>query len=265
MHCLRHPHHRHHQQHHHLQHPWRRPTHTQYQQRDQPAHHLQHPPSTVPSPIPSPAAPSPSTSPASPANITSDATAHCTAYGNHQNCPPPPAPAPSPTTPSPSAQRIACSTHISHTSPLRRLQHPLPIGISSISKTHCIAHNAPTLPTTPLTHTYPTTPPIPTTQTSHAHTGRPTTRSGVPTAQTAHTMNTPTRTPTSGQATQALPRSRDHPHKHHATTAASHLPLAPPGPAPRRPEATRCLRADTHTGEKSKSELLDSVVRYDLL
>ena len=75
----------------------------------------------------------------------------------------------------------------------------------------------------------------------------------MPTAQTAHAMNTLTRTPTSGHATQALPGSRDHPHKHHATTAANHPPPASPGPAPLKPEATRCLRADTHTGNPERT------------
>ena len=69
-------------------------------------------------------------------------------------------------------------------------------------------------------------------------------------------MNIPTRTPQSGHATQAVPGSRDHPRKRHATTAANHLPPARPGPAPRKPEATRCLRADTHTGNPERNSHL---------
>ena len=79
--------------------------------------HLQQPPSTAPSPIPSAAAPSQLTSPAAPADITSDVTAHCTAYGDHQNCRAPPAPAQSPTTPSPSASPTPSPPYASPAAP----------------------------------------------------------------------------------------------------------------------------------------------------
>ena len=82
---------------------------------------------------------------------------------------PPPAPAPSPMTPSASPTPSppgASAEAATSTTPTRFDAYSTPpVGVTSISSSHCIAHSALTQPTAPSGHTGPTP-----TQTSHAQT-----------------------------------------------------------------------------------------------